>query len=169
MKEGKKYSQEDHREEDHNTWLFLFIVLVLFFFAFFVYNFGWNTGKQKETQPFIERGQEIMKPENEILKKNALPPVDQEELKSEYMAKIEEIIKLYKEIKEKDNQEDWAKFSNKTLDELFKAVVPAQYKDFHLNLVISFNLINQGASIEDKAENLEKGIKKADEVIGGWE
>ncbi|NCF74903.1 MAG: hypothetical protein GWO87_00225 [Xanthomonadaceae bacterium] len=147
--------------------IFVFVILFLIFFIigalivdkkFFLDKK--NNNQIKAQKAHINKKEKIENPYD----KNPLPPVDQKKLELEYKSKINKIIDSYKKSKAISNTGFWADFSHSTLDNLFKMIVPAKYKEFHLELVIGFNIINQSAN-NVIGYKIGDGFKKVNKAI----
>jgi len=97
------------------------------------------------------------------------------ELEKEYIDSVTRVMKTYFEGKKlinltdlqntalKTEQEKWIDLILKTKNDLLKLKVPAKYKDLHLDLVISFNFLEEG--VKGNEEKLKEGEKKLDKII----
>ena len=146
----------------------IFTILFIIFFIIGILIINKNIFSDKKEKNQTNNQKTIInknkKTENPFIK-NPLPPVDQEKLKSEYKEKIKEIIDSYEESKVISNTGFWADFSNLTLDKLFNMIVPAEYKEFHLELVRGFSIINQSANNEIGADKIGDGFEKINKAI----
>ncbi|RJR30870.1 hypothetical protein C4569_03740 [Candidatus Parcubacteria bacterium] len=80
--------------------------------------------------------------------------VDTEKLEKDYERNVAQILRPFFEKQE---------FSG-ILNELTNLNVPEKYMDFHLDLVIAFDLLKQGQK-DGNQEKIEEGLQKLDQLV----
>lgn len=84
---------------------------------------------------------------------SAPPAVNQEDLSSQYQASLQEVLKPYWQ----NGQIEGVK------NQILALRAPSQFLDLHFNLVIAFELIEQGQANADQAK-IEDGLSKLDQL-----
>ncbi len=88
-------------------------------------------------------------------------PVDAEE----YENQVHDIVMSFSELlKETDTDAEKIKLAQAAQNDLLALLVPAKYKDLHLELVVSMNLIAQGYQLEDESRVAE-GERRLEAMI----
>jgi|SRR3989344_5673338 len=87
----------------------------------------------------------------------ASPAISQEDLDRQYQASLKEILGPY-----------WQTGQISGLkDQILALRAPSQYLDLHFNLVVAFELIEQGQADADQAK-IEDGLSKLDQLKGQY-
>ena len=108
--------------------------------------------------------------------KKQLPEINTQKLTVEYINNINAIIASYKVFRKGKESDQLAKFIRKTKSNLLEMVVPADYKNFHLALVLALNAVDKKigpefdkSGVNNKKEDLEKKLQELDSIVLQWE
>ena len=165
----KSALKEVEKEENKNPWQILafavIIILLLYFFYSFFGNDNKTNNKNEKTGESYDKTGEIGA---DFPAHNSLPQISPEELQANYRKAIQEFLADYEAMKDVKSREKWARFSFEKLDKVFQMVVPADKKDFHLELAIALNSINVSATKAD-SDDLSKKISELEKVLEKWQ
>lgn len=161
---------EDNKEK--NPWQTLIFAAILILLLYFFYSFfgSGNSFLQKnnkngKTGENYEKTREVGA---DFPAHNSLPRISPEELQANYRKDIQEFLADYEAMRDIKSHGEWARFSFEKLDKVFQMTVPADKKDFHLELAIALNSINVSATKAD-SEDLNKKILELEKVLEKWQ
>ena len=166
MQSDKQQNQKTKLQLVFAIAIFAILFIIFFIVGFLIINKNIFSDEKNSNQIDSQKANinQEEKIENPFIK-NPLPPVDQKKLELEYKEKIKKIIDSYEESKIISSTEFWADFSNSILEKLFNMIVPAKQKEFHLELVRGFNIINQSANNETDSHKIGDGFEMVNNAI----
>lgn len=166
---NNQQTENESKNEGKNPWQILLfaLIIILLFYLFYAF-LGNNDFLNKKTADNIEgKYDKTSEVGLNFPKKNNLPEITSEELEANYRDDMNKILAAYNEIKGSADREEWSKFSRDYLVKVFQMVVPADKKDFHLELAIALNAINVAAARGE--DNLEEKIEDFNKIIESWQ